>query len=62
MEDSTADIIVIGGGVMGCAAAYQLAKDRQRVLLLEQFAIGNRNGSSHGWRSEERRVGKECRL
>ena len=42
------DIIIVGGGVMGCSAAYQLAKDGQRVLLLEQFAIGNRYGSSHG--------------
>ncbi len=48
MGDLTVDIIVVGGGVMGCAAAYHLAKDGQRVLLLEQFAIGNRNGSSHG--------------
>jgi sarcosine oxidase len=48
MENNAADIIVIGGGVMGCAAAYQLAKEGQRVLLLEQFAIGNRSGSSHG--------------
>ncbi len=48
MGDYTVDIIVVGGGVMGCAAAYHLAKDGQRVLLLEQFAIGNRNGSSHG--------------
>lgn len=41
--------IVVGGGVMGCAAAYHLAKDGVgRVLLLEQFAIGNTNGSSHG--------------
>jgi monomeric sarcosine oxidase len=48
MGDYTVDSIVVGGGVMGCAAAYQLAKDGQRVLLLEQFAIGNRNGSSHG--------------
>jgi sarcosine oxidase len=47
-EEPVADIIVVGGGVMGCAAAYHLAKDGQRVLLLEQFAIGNRNGSSHG--------------
>jgi len=44
----TADMVVIGGGVMGCAAAYQLAKDGRRVLLLEQFSIGNRQGSSHG--------------
>jgi monomeric sarcosine oxidase len=48
MSNYTADVIVIGGGVMGCAAAYHLAKDGQRVLLLEQFAIGHTYGSSHG--------------
>jgi monomeric sarcosine oxidase len=48
MVDDTADVIVVGGGVMGCAAAYQLAKDGQRVRLLEQFTVGNRLGSSHG--------------
>ena len=48
MRGDTVDIIVVGGGVMGCAAAYHLAKDGQRVTVLEQFAIGNRNGSSHG--------------
>lgn len=48
MVDANADILIVGGGVMGCAAAYHLAKAGQRVLLLEQFTIGNRNGSSHG--------------
>ena len=43
-----ADIIVVGGGVMGCAAAYHLAKDGRRVVLLEQFAVGHTQGSSHG--------------
>jgi sarcosine oxidase len=42
------DVIVVGGGVMGCATAYQLAKRGRRVLLLEQFAIGHERGSSHG--------------
>ena len=45
---NNADIIVVGGGVMGCATAYQLAKDGASVLLLEQFATGNHLGSSHG--------------
>ncbi len=44
----TADIIIVGGGVMGCATAYQLAKDGQCVLLLEQYSVGNHRGSSHG--------------
>ena len=48
MSDHTADVIVVGGGVMGCAAAYHLAKDGQRVLLLEQFVVGHTHGSSHG--------------
>jgi sarcosine oxidase len=42
------DVIVVGGGVMGCASAYHLAKRSRRVLLLEQFAIGHDRGSSHG--------------
>src|SRR4029078_2382577 len=41
-------VIVVGGGVMGCATAYHLAKRGRRVLLLEQFAIGHDRGSSHG--------------
>src|SRR4029079_19402567 len=42
------DVIVVGGGVMGCATAYHLGKRERRVLLLEQFAIGHDRGSSHG--------------
>src|SRR5262249_31147725 len=42
------DSIVIGAGAMGSAAAYYLAKAGQRVLLLEQFEIDHRLGSSHG--------------
>ncbi|MFN7208866.1 MAG: N-methyl-L-tryptophan oxidase [Aggregatilineales bacterium] len=42
------DVIVIGLGVMGSAAAYHLARAGQRVLALEQFELDHRNGSSHG--------------
>lgn len=42
------DIIVIGAGAVGAAAAYHLAKDGVSVLLLEQFEIGHTRGSSHG--------------
>lgn len=48
MSDDTVEVIIVGGGVMGCAAAYHLAKEGRRVLLLEQFAIGHSYGSSHG--------------
>src|SRR2546421_8052527 len=38
----TADIIIIGGGVMGASIAYHLAKQGGgRILLLERQAIGN---------------------
>lgn len=42
------DVIVIGLGVVGAAAAYHLANDGQRVLALEQFELNHRNGSSYG--------------
>ena len=42
------DVIVIGLGGMGSAAAYQLARRGQRVLGLEQFTPAHTLGSSHG--------------
>jgi sarcosine oxidase len=48
IKDASADVLIVGGGVMGTAAAYHLAKDGHRVVLLEQFAVGHGYGSSHG--------------
>ena len=45
----TYDAIVIGAGAMGSAAGYYLARRGQRVLLLEQFEIDHRRGSSYGF-------------
>lgn len=42
------DRIVVGGGAMGLAAAWQLALRGERVLLLERFALGHTHGASHG--------------
>ena len=42
------EVIVVGGGLMGLATAYHLARDGHRVLLLEARAIGHQEGSSHG--------------
>lgn len=42
------DVIVIGLGGMGSAAAYQLAKRGRKVLGLEQFGPAHDQGSSHG--------------
>jgi monomeric sarcosine oxidase len=43
-----AEVIVVGGGLMGLATAYHLARDGRRVLLLEARGIGHQDGSSHG--------------
>jgi sarcosine oxidase len=42
------DVIVIGLGGMGSAAAYHLAGRGQRVLGLEKFTPAHDKGSSHG--------------
>ncbi|KAB8319430.1 N-methyl-L-tryptophan oxidase [Tolypothrix campylonemoides VB511288] len=42
------DVIVIGAGGMGSAAAYYLTLAKQRVLLLEQFEVDHQLGSSYG--------------
>jgi sarcosine oxidase len=48
VAERAADVIIVGGGVMGCAAAWRLAKSGQRVRLFEQYAPGHDRGSSHG--------------
>lgn len=45
---SIENIIVIGGGLMGSSAAWELAKYGQKVLLLEQQSREYNNGSSYG--------------
>ena len=42
------DVIVVGLGGMGSAAAYSLAARGQRVLGIEQFTPAHSLGSSHG--------------
>lgn len=46
--NSVFDVIVIGAGAHGSAAAYHAAKRGQRVLLIEQFAVDHERGSSYG--------------
>jgi sarcosine oxidase len=43
----TVDYVVIGLGALGSATAYQLASRGLRVLGLERFDLGHRNGASH---------------
>jgi sarcosine oxidase len=48
MAQSAFDVIVIGAGGMGSAAAFELARRGRRVLALEQFPLVHDRGSSHG--------------
>ena len=43
-----ADIVVVGGGIVGAATARALAGTVGSVVLLERFELGHAHGSSHG--------------
>jgi sarcosine oxidase subunit beta len=39
----SADVVIVGGGISGCALAYQLAKRKVDVLLLERETLGSQS-------------------
>ena len=43
-----ADIVIIGGGVMGCAIAYNLAKAGLKPVVIEKSDIGGEASGSNG--------------
>ncbi|MGH2710218.1 MAG: FAD-dependent oxidoreductase [Actinomycetota bacterium] len=45
---AVAEVVVVGTGVMGAAAARSLARAGREVVMLERFGIGHHHGSSHG--------------
>ena len=40
VKSKSADVIVVGAGVIGCAVAYHLAREGVSVLLLERGRVG----------------------
>jgi len=47
--ENTAEVIIIGGGIIGCATAYYLAKKSISVIVLEgSECIGNAGSSRNG--------------
>jgi sarcosine oxidase len=47
-ESERYDVVIVGGGAMGSATAWQLALRGRSVLLLERFEPGHHEGASHG--------------
>lgn len=45
---NTADVIIIGGGVIGCASAYYLSKKGISCIVLEKNGIGHGGSSRNG--------------
>ena len=48
-NDISVDVAIIGGGITGITAAYNLGKAGKRVVVLEAFQVGSGDtGSSTG--------------
>ena len=54
------DILIIGGGTAGCYAALTIREKSDYSVIIAEKANIKRSGCLAA-RSEERRVGKECR-
>ena len=46
MSKNEADVLILGGGVIGLACAYELLRQGRNVTILDQAEVGG--GSSHG--------------
>jgi glycine/D-amino acid oxidase-like deaminating enzyme len=56
--ESTSEVVIIGGGLTGCATAYAFAAAGVSVTLLDAARLGRgSSGSSSGWISEDPGVG-----
>ncbi len=59
----SADVVVIGAGIVGVFAAYYLAKRGMRVALLEKGGVGaEQSGRNWGWCRQQNRDARELPL
>jgi sarcosine oxidase subunit beta len=58
LDKKTADVVIVGGGVMGCSTAYRLAKEGLSVILLEkdEICVGASGRNAGGVRQSARDV------
>ncbi|MDP6665862.1 MAG: FAD-binding oxidoreductase [Dehalococcoidia bacterium] len=50
MRDRTADVVIVGGGVIGCLTAYYLSRAGQKVTVVEADGVASgASGTSGGW-------------
>jgi glycine/D-amino acid oxidase-like deaminating enzyme len=55
---TAADVVIIGGGLTGCATAYAFAAAGVKVTLLEAAQVGRgSSGSASGWLNDDPGVG-----
>ncbi|MEQ5868664.1 FAD-binding oxidoreductase [Sagittula sp. NFXS13] len=58
-----ADCVVIGGGIVGVCAAWWLAREGQKVVLVEKGVIGGEQSSRNwGWCRQQNRDARELPL
>ena len=48
MGVKTSDVIIMGGGIMGCSMAYQIAQKGLKVILLERGRVGEEASGRNG--------------
>jgi len=48
MKIRDADVVIIGGGIVGCSTAYRLALRKQSVILLERGRVGEEASGRNG--------------
>jgi hypothetical protein len=60
---AAADVVVIGAGIAGCTAAYELAKKGHKVALIEKGRVGGEQSSRNwGWVRQQHRDLRELPL
>ncbi len=60
---ASASVVVIGGGIIGCSAAYFLAKKGHSVALIEKGHVGGEQSSRNwGWCRQQMRDTREIPL